>query len=254
MNAIDFNRNRRQRGMFSDIELEQLVRYFQWTRGLRGDDFDGKFGDGSELELRKALDELAPAWGAAAPDVDTTPDVTKPFEGWIYPMPPFVDVKGTFGDAGKIYLPQITSTYSKNGSGPNTDRANHWGVDIMYKKAPTGRASATEDQYGNFCPLGITVLAAGPGTIYAVAPGNVLIDHHEVKGFGPVTTWYQHMNEALVQVGDKVLAGDPIGIAGTVYTDLRHLHFELRDHRRGASRALATIDPEPIINRFKKAS
>lgn len=251
MSAIEFNRRRRQRGQFSDVELEQLVRYFQWSRGLRGKDFDGAFGDGTERELKEALDELAGEWSAAEPDVDTAPELGKPFDGWVYPMPVWVDDDGDFGQAGQVYLPKITSRYSKNGSGPNTSRKDHWGIDVMYKKDSTGRHHyPDEDKYGNFCPAGINVLSVGPGTIYAVHQGNVLVDHHDVKGYGPCTTWYQHMNEALVEVGDEVEAGQAIGICGTVFTDLRHLHFEFRDHKRGGTRAASVVNPEPFVKLF----
>ncbi len=253
MSAIEFNRHRRQRGQFSDVDLEQLVRYFQWSRGMRGNDFDGKFGNDSEIELDRALKELAIPWAGeiTSPGADTAPIVTSPFAGWVYPMPPFIDKEGRWGDVGQVFLPRVTSGYSKYGSGPNTDRENHWGVDVMYKKVSTGKhLEPTEDKYGNFCPAGISVLSIGPGTVWSVNRGNVLIDHHNVPGFGPLTSWYQHMNEALVEKGDQVVAGDPIGICGTVYTNLRHLHFEFRDHNRGGSRAASVVNPEPFIRNF----
>jgi murein DD-endopeptidase MepM/ murein hydrolase activator NlpD len=87
-------------------------------------------------------------------------------------------------------------------------------------------------------PAGAPVLAAGAGRVARVGPiaggwGRVVVIDH---GRG-VTTWYAHLSVARVRVGQRVLAGLPIGLVGASgRASGPHLHFEVRV--RGAA-----IDP-----------
>jgi murein DD-endopeptidase MepM/ murein hydrolase activator NlpD len=48
-----------------------------------------------------------------------------------------------------------------------------------------------------------------------------------------VTTTYAHLQQVLVSEGERVVAGDPIGLAGTTgYSTGVHLHLEVRDPAR----------------------
>lgn len=90
---------------------------------------------------------------------------------------------------------------------------------------------------------GATIYAAGPGTVIRAGEwgsyGNaVRIDHG-----GGVTTIYGHMmwNSLLVQDGQAVVAGTPIGLEGrTGVATGCHLHFEVRING-------VAIDPEPFM-------
>jgi hypothetical protein len=88
------------------------------------------------------------------------------------------------------------------------------------------------------------VMYAGPDKYQGLNGGYgryVMIDH----GDGD-TTYYAHLNEAKVKVGDRVEAGQPIGImgwTGNVWPEGpagRHLHFELR-------RSNIPFNPAPLF-------
>jgi murein DD-endopeptidase MepM/ murein hydrolase activator NlpD len=85
-------------------------------------------------------------------------------------------------------------------------------------------------------------LGAGNGTVYAADAGRVLftvvseaygnftvIDHGRIDG-RDITTAYAHQARFLVDEGDRVRKGQPIGVVGaTGYSTGPHLHFEVRD-------------------------
>ena len=81
------------------------------------------------------------------------------------------------------------------------------------------------------CPSGTKVLAFNGGTVaksaYHYSYGNyVLIDHG-----GGIATLYAHMSNRLVDVGDRVEAGQQVGNVGlTGSTTGYHLHFEVREN------------------------
>ncbi len=78
-------------------------------------------------------------------------------------------------------------------------------------------------------PAGITVTAPGDGIVVLAEPlqvrGNaVLVDH----GAG-VFSGYWHLSELLAEPGQRVVAGDPLGLVGTTGLSTgAHLHWELR--------------------------
>lgn len=78
-------------------------------------------------------------------------------------------------------------------------------------------------------PEGITVTAPGDGFIALAEPlqvrGNaVMIDHG-----GGVFSGYWHMSKLLVEPGQRVAAGEPLGLVGTTGLSTgAHLHWELR--------------------------
>ena len=81
-----------------------------------------------------------------------------------------------------------------------------------------------------------TVTVAGPKSGYGYA---VMIDH----GLGWVTL-YGHLDRVDVSVGDRVRAGQRVGLSGnTGLSTAPHLHFEVR--RFGRSR-----DPVPLLGGF----
>jgi murein DD-endopeptidase MepM/ murein hydrolase activator NlpD len=61
------------------------------------------------------------------------------------------------------------------------------------------------------------------------------------------STLYAHLSSASVRVGQRVVAGERLGIAGcTGWCTGTHLHFELRDRD-------VPIDPMPLITGYNRA-
>lgn len=90
--------------------------------------------------------------------------------------------------------------------------------------------------------VGETVRAAGSGTVYFASSeadpyyqntfsyGNVVVIEHDFGWRGqPLFTLYAHLQVTLVQTGQRVEVGDPIGLTGsTGETTGPHVHFEVR--------------------------
>ena len=86
---------------------------------------------------------------------------------------------------------------------------------------------------------GLDIAAPGGSQIIAVADGKVVKKAYTPNGFGNlivieqndgIRAYYAHMQkESFLQVGDKVKAGDTIGIVGTTGKSTgNHLHLEFR--------------------------
>ena len=92
-------------------------------------------------------------------------------------------------------------------------------------------------------PGGSPVLAPADGIVTLAEPLtvrgiSVILDH----GAG-LYTGYWHLQEALVTLGEKVQAGDPIGLVGTTGRSTgEHLHWELRIYG-------VAVDPVPFLTR-----
>ncbi len=136
----------------------------------------------------------------------------------------------------------------------------HLGVDIMFRRA---RAGELVDRYPpgspngaawHFMPDDVLVLAAGDGRVWSagLTPRGhaVVLDHGK-----PWATYYTHMEMLFVEPtkhaasGERVIAGQPIGIVGADPEDserLKHLHHEIW-YGGGRERA---IDPEPLLRRW----
>lgn len=117
----------------------------------------------------------------------------------------------------------LTSPYGLRTLGSKIDM--HHGVDLGVAIGTPVHAMA-----------GGTVTVAGPKSGYGFA---VMIDH----GFGWVTL-YGHLDRVEVNVGERVRAGERVGLSGnTGLSTAPHLHFEVR--RFGRSR-----DPVPLLGGF----
>lgn len=79
-------------------------------------------------------------------------------------------------------------------------------------------------------PEGSPVLAAADGKVALVGAGTTGYGNFVVIAHaGGMTTLYGHLAAAAVQVGDPVLAGQPIGLEGSTGASTGpHLHFEVR--------------------------
>lgn len=89
---------------------------------------------------------------------------------------------------------------------------------------------------------GIDIAAKSDDLIFAAASGKVSEVQHSYYGYGNMViidhlngyqTLYAHLNTILVNMGDFVIQGQPIGLAGsTGYSTGTHLHFEIHDQGR----------------------
>lgn len=101
-----------------------------------------------------------------------------------------------------------------------------YGIRRSYDGGPYDNYHAGQD-FG--APVGVTVTAPAAGIVSLAAPlivrGNVVILDH---GRG-VFTGYWHLSDILVEVGQRVDAGDLLGLVGnTGLSTGAHLHWELR--------------------------
>lgn len=98
---------------------------------------------------------------------------------------------------------------------------------------------------------GSQILAAADGVVIEAGPrgtyGNlVIIQHADGSVTGVDTTRYGHMESLLVNAGDTVKAGQPIGIEGNTGGGLStgtHLHFEVRDVNGTPQNPINYFDP-----------
>jgi murein DD-endopeptidase MepM/ murein hydrolase activator NlpD len=125
-------------------------------------------------------------------------------------------VASNYNNSGLYYYP-----YGSNG--PANDLRIHHGVDLAN-------------------PIGVEVHAAGPGTVIwadrghfneyesITAYGNTVVIQHDFGYEGqPVYTLYAHLSAILVRRGDRVEAGQVIGLIGnTGQVSGPHVHFEVR--------------------------
>lgn len=101
----------------------------------------------------------------------------------------------------------------------------HNGMDATYSHGGTGPIYAVEDgvveDITSTCSVGNRNCGEGWG--------NQITIHHDSMGDGTWRTRYAHMDTISVSVGDKVSAGDQIGMMGTTgQSDGIHLHFEVQ--------------------------
>jgi murein DD-endopeptidase MepM/ murein hydrolase activator NlpD len=108
----------------------------------------------------------------------------------------------------------------------------HTGIDMKYSDRSVKDVVASAD--------GEILLAGGdPSTGYGI---RVWIKHSSGSGKHLCTTTYNHLNKVYVSTGQKVMAGQKVGLEGTTGSSTgNHLHFECRlpDGK--------FIDPEPLI-------
>lgn len=123
---------------------------------------------------------------------------------------------------------------------------SHKGVDIDYRALAsdppwTGVNTAQRTRHYWFPPYGTVVVRAAAAGIVRISHelgngGSVRIAHP--SGWG---TLYLHLAKRLVDVGQEVRAGEPIGTAGGDRGGFGHLHFELRQGE-------APVDPAAALD------
>lgn len=158
-------------------------------------------------------------------------------EGWVWPVP---DMNSSDG-----FFPAVVSQEFRPRGSPRP----HLGVDIMY--VVDSRAPAA-DRW--FVSEGAPVVAARDGTVWSTGHTqrgwNVVLDHGP-----PWATFYQHLQSApLVKAGDRVRAGQPLGVVGVDPTDaqgLRHLHFAAWYKGHGDP---ASVNPWPSMAGWRRVA
>jgi murein DD-endopeptidase MepM/ murein hydrolase activator NlpD len=92
------------------------------------------------------------------------------------------------------------------------------------------------------CPTGTPVHALGDGTIIFAAWDGAYGNKIAIQHAGGLVTWYAHLSAFESKVGEKVKAGQLIGLVGsTGNTTGPHLHLEIRPHEDDP------IDPMPWL-------
>ncbi len=95
-------------------------------------------------------------------------------------------------------------------------------------------------------PLGSPILSAEDGTIEKIGRSRGAGKYVVIKHENGLTTYYNHLHthESDLEVGDEVLAGEPIGTIGcTGYCTKPHLHFAVK-------RGKKFLDPAPLIRSY----
>lgn len=131
---------------------------------------------------------------------------TAAVDAWVYPVP-------SLGDRAAV----ISDGFGSPRTRPDGTKQTHLGADLMYRRRdardliavyPARTANGTK---GYFMPDGVPALAASAGVVRFAARtpvGHTVIVRHP-NGWA---TYYTHLSELVVRVGDQVTAGQPIGI------------------------------------------
>jgi Peptidase family M23 len=144
-------------------------------------------------------------------------------------------------------------------SSPRPGGLLHGGVDLMFARIPADPYKKTGTPNGSalhVMPDGVNAVAASDGVVWSAGMTprgwTVVIDHKPQK----VATYYTHLEKLLVNEraagtgGERVVAGQPIGVIGADPLDaqhLKHLHFEVwidgaADHH---------VDPAPLMRSWE---
>jgi hypothetical protein len=165
------------------------------------------------------------------PPAPPAPPFRRPLPGrWVWPVQVWRGRK-----------PVISDGFGSPRPGGRT----HEGVDIMYARAPgdSFRVGSPNGAAHHVMPDDTLALAASDGVVWSASwtprGFTVVIDHTPLA---PVATYYTHLARLLVSPtaraasGQRVRAGQPIGVVGADPLDaehLKHLHF--------------AVDPEPLM-------
>lgn len=160
----------------------------------------------------------------AAPSASSPAPLAGPLPGrWVWPVPRW---------NGRA--PVVSDGFNS----PRPGLPRHGGVDLMFARIPADALKAgTPNGTAHFVmPDSLVAVAASDGAVWSAGsmPTGfaVVIDHAPTKA----ATFYAHLEKLLVKPtangksGERVRAGQPIGVIGASPLDaehLKHLHFEL---------------------------
>ena len=122
----------------------------------------------------------------------------------------------------------LTSNFGQRSDPFNGGKAFHRGIDLA-------------------APEGSPILAAQDGVVKSVGERGGYGLAVEVEHEGGVTTLYGHASETLVQAGDRIEKGQPIGRVGhSGRATGDHLHFEVRVGG-------GAVDPKTVLKAYAKS-
>jgi Peptidase family M23 len=203
----------------------------------------GRSRSSSSSSIHALPDGLNPEDGAATrARSGRAPFLSLPGK-WVWPVP-----------ITRGRMPVVSSGWGS----PRGDR-QHEGVDIMFRRVPSDPYPVGSPNGSKLfvMPEDVLAVAASEGKVWSAGRTprgfSVVIDHGEhVKA----ATYYTHMDTLLVKPtargrsGERVKAGQPLGIVGADPMDarhLKHLHFAL--WAGGPSDA---VDAEPLMKAWEK--
>lgn len=160
--------------------------------------------------------------------------------GWVYPVPNNADGRVAKVSSGREMRKGHDEVWG------TADDYFHRGVDIMYRRPKCGKQVLPWTSACYDMPDGTPAFAAFDGEVVFsddVENGGLVTIKHG-KG---VKTAYVHLSKRLVQKGDTVKAGQPVGIIGYAPNGYRlaHLHFDVIVNER-------FVDPEPYLKRWER--
>ena len=184
--------------------------------------------------------------GRAPAPRSPAPALTGPLPGrWVWPVPRW---------NGRS--PVVSDGFDS----PRPGLPRHGGVDVMFARVPSDayKPGTPNGTAHHVMPDGLVAVAAGDGVVWSASrtPRGfaVVIDHAPTKA----ATFYAHLEKLLVApaanggAGERVRAGQPIGVIGADPLDaahVKHLHFEL--WLGGPSNA---VDPVPAMRSWDVVS
>ncbi|MEM9556425.1 MAG: peptidoglycan DD-metalloendopeptidase family protein [Acidobacteriota bacterium] len=219
----DFDRQQLERMELENSELRAVNQRFEGSIRELEDQLDDYQQRIHKLAIVAGLEQLSPTGEAGIGGVDPLAGVEDPFESLQIRLAELeMGVEQVQGEFDERHL-RLSSMPTKSpvkglltsGYGHRRDpftkrRAFHRGIDIV---APHGREVEA--------PGDAVVIKAGRVAGY----GNVVYLSH---GFG-ITTRYGHLSKILVEPGQRVSRGEPIGQVGSTGRSTgTHLHYEVR--------------------------
>lgn len=161
---------------------------------------------------------------------------TPPMTGWVWPVLRHKDGRP----------PKVSSGWGSPRNAGTPDSHSHRGVDIMYRRPEAVPRAVYKKDKGSAnyeAPKGTLIIAPHDATVWSVKRTqrgvSIILDHGK-----PFATFHQHLDEAFVKKGQRVITGQAIGVMGHgQLSDIRHLHFELWVNGGGA----AAVDPQPLM-------
>ena len=161
----------------------------------------------------------------------------------VWPLPKYRD-----GRAPRISDGFHTGTDVRAGKA----KRPHLGVDVMYRRPVAGIPVLPNLSKHYECLPDTPILACGDGLVLESKEvskgGYILIDHED-----GTASQYMHLARRDVALGDRVLAGVTIGLAGFnpsagkgAYA-LRHLHFQYREGFKSIRESGRRVDPAPLM-------